>query len=136
LSLRSFAKALPQTLTALLGHMVAFWAAAHSVMASPGAWLVLYLLGVLAVVLLGQLAIGRQPWQRWLRIFGYAALGAALFFGADFALDALGKSVAPRSAGAAFHGGVELYHVLFPGLASVAFGFMVSSLVCRYRAGG
>jgi hypothetical protein len=59
----------------------------------------------------------------------YAALLAIFFFGADVALSVLGNSVKPRGQLPAFLGGLEVYFILVPGVASVALGELARQCV-------
>ena len=67
----------------------------------------------------------------WLATFVYAILLAAVFAGADFAMEALGNSIRSRAPLPPAFGGLELYWLLVFGVATVAVGALVGSTVER-----
>jgi len=97
----------------------------------PGAWLVLYAAG--AVFLCA--APGHRAYPRsikaWLAVAFYSVLLAAVFFGADFALQTLGNSARPRASLPSWFGGLELYYVLVPGVTSVAIGALTGAVAAH-----
>jgi hypothetical protein len=124
---------------AFIAHFALFWLGAFVLYRSPVSflgWVGLYVLGALGLsfVLRGRLASLRS--SAWLQVAAYAALLSAIFFGADFALDTLGNSAKPRLQGPAFAGGLELYHVLCPGVVSVAVAAVLASRSRKAALGG
>ena len=68
-----------------------------------------------------------------LQLLFFAALLALWFWGANFALDALGNSVQARRTPSHLRDGLPLHFILVPGVASVALGLYASALVRRQR---
>jgi hypothetical protein len=94
-------------------------------------WVLWYALGALALVLalpIGKLHI--EP-ARALQILFFAALIALWFWGANFALDALGNSVQARRTPSHLQDGLPLHFILVPGVASVALALYASTFVRR-----
>jgi hypothetical protein len=104
-------------------------AALRSLAVTPAAWC-----GLQVLVLLGWWVSCRWrysstlPPRSWAALAVYALLGAALFAGANFGMDALHGANRPTAQVAAHLGGVELWVVLYPGLLSLALGRLAS---CR-----
>ena len=98
------------------------------------AWLVLYALcvAVAAVIWAARPELARAT--TWLVAASYAALFAAIFYGANLALDALQGP--HRNDGSVAHHleGLELWFVLCPGMVSVAWGSWLHTVMrgrCR-----
>jgi hypothetical protein len=124
---------------AFIAHFALFWLGAYVLSRSPvafPAWVGLYVLGAICLLAVLRSRLASLRCSFWLRVAVYAALLSAIFFGADFALDTLGNSVKPRLQGSAFPGGLELYHVLCPGVVSVAAAAVLASLPGRQAALG
>lgn len=86
------------------------------------AWLVLYIVCVLAFI---ACAFGwPRPWDSatWFATAFYAILFAAIFYGANGALDALHGRDRNGPEVARSLGGLQVWFVLFPGIASVSLG--------------
>jgi hypothetical protein len=123
------------TAAALVIQAASYW---FAVMALPisnvgtETWFVLYA-GCAAVLAIGSLVPTlRLEFLGWLQVLVYSILLSAIFFGADFALEALRGAVRPRTRlPASFHG-LEFYLVLAPGLASSAVGGAVGNLLARW----
>ena len=119
---------------ALIAHFALFWLGAYVLSRSSvalAAWLSLYALGALGLLVALRSRLRLLRWSTWLQVAVYAVLLSAIFFGADFALDTLGNSVKPRLRGPAFPGGLELFHVLCPGVVRVAAAAALASLPSR-----
>ena len=87
---------------------------------SAAAWAGLYLCAAVATVTAPCWAPLRAG--LWLAVAGYALLFSALFWGANFGLDALHGAHRHKADVAQSLGGLELWLVLCPGAASVALG--------------
>ena len=114
----------------LLVHCAAFWgsvALLPSNSVAPLAWIVVYICGVATLLLTDRLLQRRLSLTTWLKLFVHALLLAAIFFGADFGLEALKGSIKPRAALPAFLHGLELYYLLVPGVTSVTLAGAVGS---------
>lgn len=98
------------------GSVVAVGAAA----VDPLAWAVLFLACALACVLALRASAPKVAPAVWLYLAGCATLVAGIFYGANIGLDALHGATRPKANVAASLGGLELWFVFFPGLASVA----------------
>lgn len=96
-------------------------------------WLALLALGLIVTVVLQLQSRWSVSARSWVLCAIYVALLASLFFGADFALSALGTSVKPRAELPAFLNGLELYYLLVPGVASVALGVAVGAWLKAYQ---
>lgn len=95
------------------------------------AWWALYGVCVLlALVLVRTTPFALSP-RSWLYLAGCAVLLAALFFGANAGLDVLHGAGRPKADVAQQLGGLELWCVLCPGLASVAVACAVAGLTAR-----
>ncbi len=97
------------------------------------AWAGLYFCAVTAMAAL--LATGAAAGRRtslnacfWLRVAAYAGLFGAIFWGANFALDALHGAHRLKADVAAHLGGLELWLVLCPGVCSVALGLAAQAV--------
>lgn len=90
-------------------------------------WVALLAWGLIVTAVLQLQSRWNVSARSWVLCAGYAVLLALLFFGADFALTALGTSVKPRAALPAFLNGLELYYLLVPGVASMAMGAAVGA---------
>lgn len=117
------------SLVALAVHAISFWTAVafiggHQV-AVP-AWAVLFAVGAVAVLVASRGALPSLGSRRAALLFLYSVVLGGLFFGADFALNVLGNSVLPRAQLPGYLGGLELYFVLVPGLASASLGVFAS----------
>ena len=92
---------------------------------SAAAWAGLYLCAAVATVTApcwGPLRAGL-----WLALAGYALLFSALFWGANFGLDALHGAHRHKADVAQRLGGLELWFVLCPGVVSVALAAAVQA---------
>lgn len=96
---------------------------------APDALLGLFLSGTLVLALGPCLSCYPHAARTWAQVVFYSLLLGGLFFGADFALLALGNSVKPRAILPPAFGGLELYWVLVPGVASVGAGAWVGALL-------
>ena len=108
---------------AVLVHLLAFWgtvAVLPAAAAPVQGWALLYAAGLAWLWLAGRVPDLRAAGMAPSAVFVYALLLAAIFLGADGALDALRGSVKPRSALPVFVHGLALHWVLAPGIASVA----------------
>lgn len=86
------------------------------------AQVVLYAICVLAFIALGVFGSGARDAATWLTVASYAALFAAIFYGANGALDALHGPHRPGPDVDQSLGGLTLWFALCPGAASVALG--------------
>ncbi len=126
-----------RVIASLLGYALTYWAL---LLALPiwnsvprSSWLGLFVLGALATAAFQLQSRWIFSARSWALCAGYCLLLSSLFFGADFALDALGTSVKPRAELPIFVAGLELYHVLVPGAFSVAIGAFLGACVRPYR---
>lgn len=110
-----------------------FWTVLAAI--GPGAvagetWLVLHAVLAIALVLLHSRPGPTAHWnaRTWLVVALYAMFLAAIFAGANFALDALHGIDRPRAEVAAHLGGLELWQALCPGIFSLAVGALVGGL--------
>lgn len=120
-------------------HLLAFvgvLAALPQQQVAPAAWLAVYAIGLVFLACAPRHRLYPQAPAWWLRVLLYSVLLAAIFFGADWALNTLGNSVKGRATLPAAFGGLELYAVLAPGVASVALGAWVGALLQAARGGG
>ncbi len=101
---------------------------------APEAWVGLYGVCVLVSWLLWQGPAGRAPARVWLEWVVYAPLLAALFFGADGALDALNGPLRAKAGVAESLGGLDIWFVFCPGVVAVALGGAVHSLLVSWRS--
>ena len=94
------------------------------------AWAVLYVCCVSAAVALqlSSFAAYQLPPRAWLLFAVNSALVAALFWGANTALDLINAPHRPRDDWATHLGGLELWFALCPGVVSVAISSYVRSL--------
>lgn len=118
----------------LLAHAAAF--AALVAWLRPGgvtaaALITVFALGVVFLLLAPRHRRYSRSVRVWTTTLVYASLLAALFAGADFALQALGNSVKSRTPLPQWLGGLELYWLLVPGVASVAVGALAGLLTER-----
>ena len=99
---------------------------------STAGWTGAFATAALASLLLRSPRIGPTRPRGWLGLAGASMLFAAIFFGANGALDALnGPRPSPLDSGGSL-GGFELCYALCPGLTSVALAGWARSL---YRRG-
>ena len=122
------------TVAALAIQAAAFWSAVFMLPASTvgtAAWLALYACCAATLAVSASIARMKLGLLAWLQVLFYALLLAAIFFGADFALDTLRGAVRPRSQLPAFFNGLEFYFVLAPGVASIAVGGAARSILAR-----
>ncbi len=120
-----------ETATALAMHALAFWAFVFIVApiaVTLAAWMVTYSLGAGILPLLLWRYPTRIAFWPSVRLFFYSFLIAAIFFVADTALTILGPAFRPRQPLPVFLGGLELYYLLFPGVAAVALGLLAASI--------
>lgn len=97
----------------------------------PLAWLVLYgTCVVLGLPLWTRWAADWNGWQ-WARLAGYALFFALYLVSANIGLDVLHGVHRRRSYPEQDLGGMELWFVLFPGLAAVALGGLTQVLLRR-----
>lgn len=95
------------------------------------AWWALYAVCLLLVMLLvSSTSLALRP-GAWLYLAGCAVLLAGLFFGANAGLDVLHGAGRPKADVAQHLGGLALWCVLCPGLASVALACAVAGLTGR-----
>ncbi len=121
----------------LLGYALTYWAL---LLALPiwnsvphSSWIGLFVLGALATAALQLQTRWIFSARSWALFACYCLLLSSLFFGANFALDALGTSVKPRAELPTFVAGLELYHVLVPGAFSAAVGAFLAACMRPYR---
>ena len=95
------------------------------------AWAVLYVCCVSAAGALqySRFAAYQLPPRAWLLFAVNSALVAALFWGANTALDLINAPHRPKVDWATHLGGLELWFVLFPGVFSVAIAAWARSLL-------
>ena len=120
------------TIARLASHLLAFSATVAALRPSavaPAALLSLYVAGAVFVLLAPRHRLYPRLPGTWAATLGYAVLLAAIFAGAGFAMGALGNSLRPRAVLPAAFGGVELYWLLVLGVASVAVGALVGTLL-------
>ena len=123
------------TLSVVYGFGVAVlaWAAV-----SAFAWTVLYVVCLLTTSLLWSNRRHVADARAWLAIAFYALLLAAMFFGADGALDALHGAQRAKARVADRLGGLELWFVLCPGVVAIALAsaarVAVAALQARHRS--
>ena len=113
------------TIAGLLAHAISFAGFVTilpTLSVSLAAWLVLYAVGVIVVLLGPRLTLVAYTARGWSLALFYAVLSAVIFAGADLALQALGNAVKPRAIVPPALGGLEFYFLLVPGVASVALG--------------
>ena len=113
------------TIAGLLAHAISFAGfvtIVPTLSVSLVAWLVLYTIGVVVVSPGPRLALIAYTARGWSLALFYSVLFAVIFAGADLALQVLGNSVKPRATLPPALGGLELYFVLVPGVASIALG--------------
>lgn len=116
----------------LLMHAASFWAFVFLVPTAgvaATAWVVAYAGGVAYLLAAPHLHGARLSPVQSLKLLGYCVLVAALFFGADSALNALGNSVKTRQALPAAFGGLEVWFLLVPGVAAPALGSWVTGVL-------
>jgi hypothetical protein len=89
---------------------------------SRGAWSLLYLVCVAACFAIPRFFHSKASAMTWLIAAFYAALFAAMFYGANAGLDALHGSSRNATRVADELGGLELWFVLCPGAFSVSLG--------------
>lgn len=94
---------------------------------SVTAWAGLFTLCALLALPGWRLPVPRLS-RGWLIVAGYAALFAATFHGANMGLDALHGAQRRKADVALALGGIELWHVLCPGIVSVALGGCARSI--------
>ena len=121
---------------ALLIQAIAFWACVWLLRHQPVsiiAWSALYGCCALAAVALHHQRFARFQMQpgSWLLFALNAALLAALFWGANAALDLLNGPYRPKNDWTARLGGLELWFALFPGVWSIAMAGCVRSLQAK-----
>jgi len=124
--MKALAPLLAQTFVFSLGAV-----AVPSGLVATGAWVGLYLAVSAASSLAAYLGWPRWPAWTWLAALGYTLLFAALFCGANLALDALHGAHRPNADVARHLGGLELWFVLFPGIASMAVSGFARTLLSR-----
>ena len=127
------------TAAGLLAHLLSFVVVVATV-ATPSvsfiAWLTLYGVGA-AYLLIGPYgSLLKLSAQQWALLLMYSVLLAVIFAGAEFGLQTLGNSVKPRGVLPAYLGGLELYFMLAPGVASVALGELARKAVAHFRRAG
>jgi hypothetical protein len=104
-------------------------AALRALAVTPAAWCGLQVLVLLVWWVSCQWRYSATlPPRTWAALAMYALLGAALFAGANFGMDALHGPNRSRAQVAAHLGGLELWVVLCPGVLSLALGHLAS---CR-----
>lgn len=102
---------------------------------APGTWVLACTLAAACSAFLWRSRFGPSQPRGWLQLAGTSVLLAAIFFGANGALDALnGPRPSPLDSGGSL-GGFELCYALCPGLTSIALAGWVRSL-CRTPAAG
>lgn len=89
---------------------------------STATWAILYLLGAVWIAGAGWAPRLRLSAAQALKLAVAALWLAALFFGADGALTALGNSVKPRQPPPGILGGLPIWFCLVPGVASTSLG--------------
>ena len=124
------------TAVALLVHGLAYalgaWLAWSS-FPSVQDWLLWYGVGAVGLVLVLPVAKVQIKPAWALQLLFFAALLALWFWGANFALDALGNSVQARRTPSHLRDGLPLHLILVPGVASVALGLYAPAWVRRRR---
>jgi hypothetical protein len=118
-------------LAAWLALSSAYWPVAAllgSAGVGPGAWWALYAVCMLLAMLLVKSRSLALRSGAWLYLAGCAVLLAGLFFGANAGLDVLHGASRPKADVAQQLGGLALWCVLCPGLASVALACAVAGL--------
>ena len=118
-------------LAAWLALSSAYWPVAAllgSAGVGPGAWWALYAVCMLLAMLLVTSRSLALRSGAWLYLAGCAVLLAGLFFGANAGLDVLHGASRPKADVAQQLGGLALWCVLCPGLASVALACAVAGL--------
>ncbi len=122
------------TAVALLVHGLAYAFGAwvlRSASHSAQDWVFWYSVGAVALVLalpIAKLQV-KPVWA--LQLLFFAALLALWFWGANFALDALGNSVQARRTPSHRQEGLPLHVILVPGVASVALALYATTFVRR-----
>ena len=106
----------------------------HRAAVTPAAWAGLYGVCVIAALALWGGAAGRAPVTAWLAGGMHALWLAALFFGADGALDALNGPLRSKARVAEALGGLEVWFFFCPGMVAVALGGAVHSGVMAWRS--
>lgn len=96
---------------------------------APLAWVGLYLATALLAVLAAWWRWPRWPARTWLYACFCSLLLAASFWGANFALDALHGAARRKAEVTSTLGGLELWFVLCPGVASIAVSGLARSLL-------
>ena len=99
--------------------------------AAPSTVAITVLYGACVLVYCAVSACRQMPAVRWFAMACYAALLAAIFYGANGALDALHGANRARPDVASAIGGLELWFVLCPGAVSVALGHAVRSALAK-----
>ena len=127
------------TAVGLLTHLLSFVVVVATV-ATPSvsiiAWLALYGVGALCLLIGPYLRLPKLPARQWAMVLMYALLLAVIFAGAEFGLQTLGNSVKPRGVLPSYLGGLEPYFMLVPGVASVALGELARQAVAHFRPAG
>ena len=118
-------------LAAHLFTFVGFLALLQPGTVEPAAWLAVFTVGWVFLILAPNHQAYPKSQGTWLKAALYTLLLASLFFGTDFALHALGNTVKPRAALPPYLGGLELYWLLVPGVLSVATGGLAGAVLER-----
>ena len=125
------------TAVALLVHGLVYalgawlaWPTSHDTQA----WALWYCIGAMTLVLALHVAKIRVKPSSALQVLLFAALLAVWFWGANFALDALGNSVQASRTPLQLRSGLPIHFILLPGVASVALAVLASTLVGRRTA--
>ena len=127
------------TAAGLLTHLLSFVVVVATV-ATPSvsliAWLSLYGVGAAYLLIGPYVPLPKLSVRQWAMLFVYALILAVIFAGAEFGLQTLGNSVKPRGGLPSYLGGLELYFMLVPGVASVALGELARKAVAHFRPAG